>query len=491
MLIDDLMASSGVGFGTSGARGLVAAMTDRVCYAYTLGFLQHLRQQGLIQPGMRVGIAGDLRDSTPAIMAACSAAVDDFGMVPCNYGFIPSPAIANFGLRNDMPTLMVTGSHIPDDRNGIKFNRADGEILKADEQAIRAQQVDLPEARFDSHGALLAANLPKAQTAAMDAYIQRFTDFFLSDCLQGLRIGLYEHSSVARDPYHAVLTALGAEVTSLGRTDTFMPVDTEAIRPEDVALARDWAAQGEFDAMLSADGDGDRPLVGDQHGRWMRGDIAGILCARYLGASGVVTPVSSNTAVDRSGWFERVLRSRIGSPYVIEGMNELLQQRLQPVVGYEANGGFLQADPISMEGRTLAPLPTRDALIVAVAILALARRQGVSLAELGTTLPARYTCSDRIKAFPTELSRQRLAGFRSGDSEADKQALEAVFADAFGSVADIDTTDGLRVTFSSGEIAHLRPSGNAPELRAYTEAESEQRALEMNHVCMQILAGWR
>ncbi|MCB0384946.1 MAG: hypothetical protein KDD43_06105, partial [Bdellovibrionales bacterium] len=42
------------------------------------------------------------------------------------------------GQRNKPPptspsTIMVTGSHIPDDRNGIKFNLSDGEILKHDE----------------------------------------------------------------------------------------------------------------------------------------------------------------------------------------------------------------------------------------------------------------------------------------------------------------------------------------------------------------------
>ena len=491
MLIDDLMSSSGVGFGTSGARGLVSAMTDRVCYAYTLGFLQHLRQQQILQPGMRVGIAGDLRASTPAIMAACAAAVDDFGAVPCNYGFIPSPAIANYGLREGIPTLMVTGSHIPDDRNGIKFNRPDGEILKADEQGIRAQQVTLPDARFDAEGALLSPNLPAAQTVALDAYVQRFLDFFPPACLDGLRLGLYEHSSVARGPYHTVLEALGANVTSLGRSEVFMPVDTEAIRPEDVELARGWAADGEYDALLSADGDGDRPLVSDQHGRWMRGDVAGILCAHYLGACGVVTPVSSNTAVEHSGWFDQVLRTRIGSPYVIEGMNGLLQQGLHPVVGYEANGGFLLADPISIEGRTLTPLPTRDALIVALCILSLARQQGKTVADLGATLPARFTHSDRIKNFPTAISKQRLQAFSSGDEVADKVALEQVFGEYFGPVASIDTTDGLRIRFDSGEIAHLRPSGNAPELRAYTEAATEQRAAEMNRICMDILAGWR
>ena len=490
MLIDELMRDSGVGFGTSGARGLVTAMADRVCYAYTLGFLQHLRDQGLLQPGLRVGIAGDLRASTPAIMAACAAAIDDFGAVPCNYGFIPSPAIANYGLRQGMPTLMVTGSHIPDDRNGIKFNRADGEILKADEQGIRNQQVDLPQGRFNSAGGLLSANLPEAQSGAMDAYIARFLEFFPRGCLDGMRIGLYEHSSVARDPFHAVLSGLGAVVTSLGRTDRFMPVDTEAIRPEDVTLAHDWAIEGDYDALLSADGDGDRPLVGDAHGRWMRGDVAGILCARYLGARGVVTPVSSNTAVEKCGWFERVERTRIGSPYVIEGMNRLLQQQLHPVVGYEANGGFLSADPLTLDGRTLEALPTRDALIVALAILALARARGCSLAELGDTLPARFTYSDRIKNFPTELSSERLAGFDSGDMEQDKRALEQAFAGQFGGVAALDRTDGLRITFDNGEIAHLRPSGNAPELRAYTEAASEERAQQMNRACIEVLSAW-
>ena len=38
--IDELMSRSGVRFGTSGARGLVAEMTDEVCYAYTAAFLQ-------------------------------------------------------------------------------------------------------------------------------------------------------------------------------------------------------------------------------------------------------------------------------------------------------------------------------------------------------------------------------------------------------------------------------------------------------------------
>jgi phosphomannomutase len=268
-------------------------------------------------------------------------------------------------------------------------------------------------------------------------------------------------------------------------------VDTEAIRPEDVALAREWAVDGAFDALVSADGDGDRPLVADERGEWLRGDIAGILCARALGARGVVTPVSSNTAVERCGCFEQVLRTRIGSPYVIEGMQRLSAAGLSPVVGYEANGGFLLDSPIARDGRTLAPLPTRDALVVALSILAMARGQDRPVSALAEDLPRRFTHSDRIQDFPTEVGQTRIAALTRGDTARDRAAIEAVFGDWFGPVAGIDTTDGLRITFESGEIAHLRPSGNAPELRAYTEAETPERAAEMNAICMRILAGWR
>lgn len=494
MKIGDLMNESGVKFGTSGARGLVEDMTDRVCWAYATGFLKHLRAQGGLPADGSVAIAGDLRPSSERIMAACARAALDLGLGVRNLGRIPSPAIAAFGMAEGMPSMMVTGSHIPDDRNGIKFNLTSGEILKADESGIRAQDVDFPSGLFDAAGTFaegIDPGLPAAEASAFDSYVRRYLDFLPADALSGLRIGVYEHSSVAREPFYAVLDGLGAQVERLGWSDTFIPVDTEAIRPEDQKLAREWCAEGRFDALVSADGDGDRPLVSDAAGNWLRGDVAGVLCARWLGAKAVATPVSCNTVVEKSDWFERVERTRIGSPFVIEGMQALEQAGLTPVVGYEANGGFLTQSDIERDGRKLKALPTRDAVLVALALLAMAKEQGRSIAELADGLPARFTHSDRIKNFPTELSRERLGAFTSGDEAADRAAVDAVFAQAFGSAAGIDTTDGVRITFASGEIAHLRPSGNAPELRAYTEADSPERAAEMNRICLEVLAGWR
>ena len=152
--------------------------------------------------------------------------------------------------------------------------------------------------------------------------MERYLSFFGDKALSGLTIGVYEHSAVGRDLLATILRALGATVLPLGRSDTFIPVDTEALRPEDILLGRQWASEHRLDAIVSTDGDSDRPLLADHRGEWLRGDILGLLCARELGADCVVTPVSSNTALERSGAFRRTIRTRIGSPYVIAAMDE-------------------------------------------------------------------------------------------------------------------------------------------------------------------------
>ncbi|GHC91755.1 phosphomannomutase [Novosphingobium pokkalii] len=478
--VSDLMASSGVAFGTSGARGLVTAMTDRVCYTYARAFLQHMASEGQFGPGTAVALAGDLRPSTPRIMAACAAAVSDAGGVVVDCGFVPSPAVAAHGFALGVPSLMVTGSHIPDDRNGIKFNRADGEVLKPDETAIKAQDVAVDESLFDADGQLLAPPVLDAPVDVGTAYVARYAGFFGSEALKGLKLGVYQHSAVGRDIVVDVVRALGAEVVALGRSERFIPVDTEAVRPEDVVLAREWSAQYGLDAILSTDGDSDRPLLADETGTWLRGDVLGVLCARALGLAAVATPVSSNSALELSGWFADVRRTRIGSPFVIEAMNALLAKG-ESACGYEANGGFILGSAVTRDGRTLGALPTRDAVLPMVAVLADARAKGLSLAALQAQLPPRFTNSERLQNYPTSQSQALLAALQQG-AEADVLArLTRLFGDIAGGEAQrFDATDGLRTTFASGDIIHLRPSGNAPELRVYTESATAERAASLN-----------
>ncbi len=482
------MESSGVKFGTSGARGLAVAMTDEVCYVYTAAFLQHLAVEGMILPGSSVAIAGDLRSSTDRIMAAAGRAVSDMGYTPINTGKLPSPAVASFGMVKGIPTVMVTGSHIPDDRNGIKYNRSDGEIMKTDEAGIKAQELTFGSDLFNDDGMLAAPfELPAISTEAAELYVGRYVDFFGTDALAGRSIGVYGHSSVGRELICEIFTGLGADVTKLGFSDTFIAVDTEAIRPEDVELASRWAGENDFHAIVSADGDTDRPLISDESGQWLRGDVLGILCASYLGADVVVTPVSCNSAVEKCGRFGRVIRTRIGSPYVIAGMVEASTAGGQCVVGYEANGGFLTNSDISRDGKTLIALPTRDAVLPMVCIILLSIREGKTISELLGDLPQRFTASNRLKEFPIATSQAKLAEFTVGGAG----AFEAAFGHLCGTVTDIDDTDGLRVTFDNAEVIHLRPSGNAPEFRCYNETDTPERAEELNEACLAAMEAWR
>lgn len=487
--IADLMTQSGVAFGTSGARGLVTAMTDRVCFAYTCAFLQHLADIGQFRPGTHVAIAGDLRPSSPRIMAACAAAIRHRGGQVDNCGFVPSPAVAAYGFARGIPSLMVTGSHIPDDRNGIKFNRTDGEVLKADEQGIRAQSVTLPDL-FDDEGMLKAAQPTAPLVDAATPYIARYVETFGNQALSGLKLGVYEHSAVGRDILLTLVRALGGEAVSLGRSDTFIPVDTEAVRPEDQVLARQWAAELGLDAILSTDGDSDRPLLADETGAWMRGDMLGILCARALGIKAVATPVSCNSAVELSGLFDAVRRTRIGSPFVIEAMNALVSEGQDAVCGYEANGGFLLTTEVKADGRSLSALPTRDAVLPILAVLVDARRQKVPLSALQAQLPPRYTFSERLQDYPTSQSQALIAHLQQGSPAEIVTRLTEIFGGLAGTANRIDTTDGLRINFEKGDIIHLRPSGNAPELRCYTESDTSERAANLNVQALKVVQSY-
>ena len=229
--VQELMAESGVAFGTSGARGEVAAMTDRVCYGYTCGFLAYLAEPGDFAPDGRVALAGDLRPSTPRILAACARAIGDSGGVPVFCGYVPTPALALYAFAHTLPSLMVTGSHIPADRNGIKFYRPASEMLKHDEPGMGRQVIDLRADTFASNGDLTLPELLPQVTDVEDAYVARYVAHFGAGALTGKRIGVYQHSAVGCDVLVRIVRELGAEVESLGRSDTFIPVDNEAIRP--------------------------------------------------------------------------------------------------------------------------------------------------------------------------------------------------------------------------------------------------------------------
>ena len=434
-------------FGTSGLRGLVTELTPALVAAHVAAFARACP----VGTGLFVG--RDLRPSSPDLADVVLRAGRAAGLEVSDCGAVPTPALALAAMRAGAAAVMVTGSHIPADRNGLKFYTPAGEITKNDEAAILAALGPAPD--------LPGTADARIEAGAGAAWVARIVDAYGSGALAGLAVGVWQHSAVSRDLLAEALAGLGARVVALGRSEDFIPVDTEAVPDWARQKISGWVAEHGLDALVSTDGDGDRPLLADGDGRVIPGDILGQVTAAAVGAAAVVTPVSSNSGVDLSGRFERVIRTRIGSPYVIAGMAGAGGR----VAGYEANGGFLLGFDATGPAGPLPALATRDSLLPIVAMLAEARRAG-SVAARVAEEPARVTAADRLQEVPTEASAALIAGL-------DDPAALTGFVGGLGETLSVtDRTDGLRAICASGRIVHLRPSGNAPELRVYVEAEA-------------------
>jgi phosphomannomutase len=534
-------------FGTSGLRGLVKDITDLEAHVNVSGTLQYLMASGDIRPGSRVVLAGDLRPSTDRIMRACAHAIVDLGCEVENAGKIPTPALMAHCLATGRAGVMVTGSHIPFDRNGIKINKSIGEVLKEDEPGITRQVERIRAAEygrtaeasaFDAAGMLKRpSNLPPIDGAAEQGYVRRFLGSFASGGLSGLRVLVYQHSAVGRDLLPRILRELGADVCTAARSETFVPIDTENIadgeldRLEKLAVAAEGG--GPIDAIVSTDGDSDRPLVvavlpvaeveaGGRRVRFLSGDLLGIVVAEYLGADAAAVPISSNDAIERRlgerGVFLRT--TRIGSPYVVSALNEMRSSGTYArIVGWEANGGFLTRSDIPLAAGTLAALPSRDSTLPILANLFAANEQRIGLAALWSRLPARFGRAGLCDNVPVAVSQAILSRLVPGEGPVDvsfeaggrvhargpgaaagpladaaavawlerKATLARFFTHALGfdEIVRINVLDGARIFFKSGDVAHVRPSGNAPQLRIYANSDSQERADQIVELALQ------
>ncbi len=503
-------------FGTSGLRGLVADITDLEAYINVKGALRFLLSANDIAAGSVVPLAGDLRPSTERILRASLQAIVDSSFSAEYAGRIPTPALLAHAISQRRAAVMVTGSHIPFDRNGIKISKSAGEVLKSDEagitrevERVRAEEYARAsgDSLFDPSGMLKTPpSLPPVDGAAEEAYLRRYRDSFAKGGLAGLRVLFYQHSAVGRDLLPRILRELGAEVLVAGRSDTFIALDTENVTDGQLDILEKFAVTAAADgkpisAIVSTDGDSDRPLVtavspetgaDGRHVRFLSGDLLGIVVAEYLRADAVVVPISANDAVERrmSERGVRLQKCKIGSPYVIDGI-DALRDAASRIVGWEANGGFLTGSDLALQSGTLAALPTRDATLPMLANLFAAVEAGVTLGQLWDRLPARFGRAGLIDNLPVAVSRAILSRLKApGDAtevtfpgaddawQACKRTLESFFTPALGfdEIVRINVLDGVRVYFDNGDVAHIRPSGNAPQLRMYANADSQARA---------------
>ncbi|MGB3111836.1 MAG: phosphomannomutase [Candidatus Omnitrophota bacterium] len=517
-------------FGTSGLRALVTEMTDMECYINTMGFIFFLKRRGEInEKQKRIALGGDLRFSTRRIMSAVAEAIKDSGCEIDFCGEVPTPTLTYYAMQNGMPSMIVTGSHIPDDRNGIKFTKKAGEILKEDEPDILANVAearkteynkDEKETQFDSSGMFKSTQpLPGSDKKAVDFYIRRYTETFPAGCLSGLKIVQYQHSAVGRDIIKEIFGKLGAEIIPAKRSDKFVAVDTEKVTDQTRALLKELAGEYSPFAVISTDGDSDRPLLADENGEFLPGDKLGVLVSMYLKPDFAAIPISANDAVVSTLKEEgvKVVRTKIGSPYVVKAMNdELAKDPEAGVVSWESNGGYLLGSDWKIGDKALKALPTRDTALPLLAVILLARGKNISISELiKKSLPHRYTYADLLREYPMEVSQKIITSFsppkelKIAEVEFEKKKIEYLdgkeedlgsdkkLSDplvetkenlskgyftpelGFSAISAINFIDGIRIAFTNGDVSHLRPSGNAPEFRNYATADTQERAEEI------------
>jgi phosphomannomutase len=544
-------------FGTSGRRGDVVDLTQLEVYINALAELQFLLALSPGEGGIKAGddffYASDLRPSSCQLIAeeggrgeiaqAIEQAILDAGLNPVNLGRIPTPTLTFFAISHGKGSIMVTGSHIPFEKNGYKVNTATGELLKHHEDPVNRQ---VERVRQQVYSQLFADSLfnelgmfkkghrdlrPESQVART-AYVQRYTRFFEGRSLTGQRILAYQHSAVGRDLLVEILEQMGAEVFPVGRSDVFVPIDTEniddAILSQLQTLVDESAAHcGLLDAVVSTDGDSDRPLIlglapgsgglPRQQVHFFGGDLVGMIVAEFLRADAVVVPITCNDGIDR-GNLRKLLepKTRIGSPNVIAGMQQACANGKSRVVGWEANGGFLTGSDLIDGERVLRTLPTRDAILPILAILLSAQEKKCPVTSLFAALPHRFSKAALLKKFPRTVSQAILKRYspclpQTGDAffvESEvvlkdlqgeimtanpacleglgriRQELGSYFSipRGFALIVRLNWIDGVRIYFGNGDVAHVRPSGNADELRIYAVADSQARADEITRL---------
>lgn len=516
----------------AGFHGPAESFTDLETYINTVAFLNYLISSGDVVPGSRVAIASNLHPSTHNILCAVTRGIIDVGMEPIHCGYLPSPALSYYGIQNGCPSIMVTGNSLPFDHNeihlmtshdGLSVEELPG-ILASVAQVRRVEYRRIAlQSLFDDEGYFHprhVAPLAPAVTEAQALYIDRYLKAFPLDSLCGMRIGLYEHSAVGRDIIFDILKQLGAEVHPFGRSNSFTAIDSESMSSDFLTEIQEMTKElteriGPLDAIVSTDVDGKYPLLLPQNPKqpttfmFVSGDLLGMLVAHALEADVLAVPISSTDAIERHFTEKKVHveRTCIGSSFVINAMKSLPGHRR---VGWETNGAFFTSSPLTTESGTLEPLPSPDAVLPLITALRTAQLAGHSVGELLQAFPPRCSRTGLLNEFVGEQghilleilaapkSSLRQVHYREATVEAKtysgeelplnsleigklydlRTRLTAVFSPSrgFGKLSTLDYLDGLRITFDNGDIAHIFPSGNAPQLRIYAIADTIERA---------------
>ena len=424
-------------FGTDGIRAVAGQSPLDATTVYAIGLaLAHIL--GAKTPRPRVLLGMDTRESSEWIAATLTAGLDAGGASVESAGVITTPAIAFLTHTHGFATgVVISASHNPWQDNGIKLFGPDGYKLPD------AVELAIEEEIFRQVAASTAVPQRTVPPAVNEADRAEYVRFLLASVpelsLDGKRIVIDCANGAASSVAPQLFSDLGGEVLITHASPDGRNINEAcgALHPEIVAeqVKICKASMG-----ITFDGDADRALFADEHGRVVNGDAVLLLAARDLQRRGlltnstVVATTMSNmgleAALKRSGI--EMLRAAVGDKYVLEQM-----------IATGAALGGEQSGHIIFSGRST----TGDGLLTALLLLDVVHRSGRSLGELVADL----------KVFPQVIVNVKVR---------EKRPLEGIPNVAAAiRAAEVELADSGRVV--------IRYSGTEALARVMIEAESE------------------
>jgi len=437
-------------FGTDGIRGVAGEFPLTRDSVYWIGrALGHDLVRVKSKP--RVVIGQDTRLSSRWIADRFLQGLASVGVETRSAGVITTPGVAFLARSQGFDAgIVISASHNPWTDNGIKIFSGDGyKLPDARELAIEKEIFAL----LDSDAAPAPDSTPElaslpGEEGLRQAYVRWLAGSVSADLTQ-LRVVVDCANGAATAEGPELFGALKIGTTFLHSAPNGQNINENcgALHPEVVArfvasnVARE--NQARFDVGVTFDGDADRALFCDAHGRVIDGDAVLLLAAREMQSRGalanatVVATTMSNMglelALKQSGI--QMLRANVGDKYVLEEM-----QRVGAVLGGEQSGHILFRD---------ADATTGDGLLTALRVLEIMVRTGKPLADLVSEL----------KVFPQTIRNVRV---RNKIPFAQVPAVQAAIAAA------------ERELDGNGRVL-VRYSGTEALARVMLEAESKEQ----------------
>lgn len=369
-------------FGTDGIRGVAGEFPLTRDSVYWIGrALGH--DLARVKAKARVVIGQDTRVSSRWIADRLVQGLASVGVETRSAGVITTPGVAFLARSQGFDAgIVISASHNPWTDNGIKIFSGDGyKLPDARELAIEKEIFALldSDAVPAPDSAPELASLP-GEEGLRQAYV-RWLATSISTGLARLRVVADCANGAATAEAPELFGALKIATTFLHSAPDGQNINENcgALHPEVVArFVAD--NQGRFDVGITFDGDADRALFCDAHGRVVNGDAVLLLAAREMQSRGalanatVVATTMSNMglelALKQSGI--RMLRANVGDKYVLEEM-----QRVGATLGGEQSGHILFRDGEATTG---------DGLLTALRVLEIMVRTGKPLADLVSDL---------------------------------------------------------------------------------------------------------